>query len=63
MDNINNIQAKTKIIDQQADMNEKLLKINGGIENNPELGKKVTNLIIDSIQAKINILKKMNEVK
>ena len=63
IDNINNIQAKTKIIDQEADMKEKLLKVNGGIENNPELGKKVTNLIIDSIQAKINILKKMNEVK
>ena len=62
IDNISNVQQKAKIIDQEADAKERLLKINGGIENNPELGKKVTNLLIDSIQAKINILKKMNQV-
>ena len=61
-ENINNVQEKAKIIDQQADMKEKLLIVNGGIENNPELGRKVSNLLIDSIQAKINILKKMNQV-
>ena len=36
-----------------------MLKLKGGIENNPELGKKVSNLIIDSIEAKINMLKNM----
>ena len=62
IENINNVQEKAKIIDQEADLKEKLLHVNGGIENNPELGRKVSNLLIDSIQAKINILKKMNQV-
>ena len=62
IENINTVQEKAKIIDQQADLKERLLKVNGGIENNPELGRKVSNLLIDSIQAKINILKKMNQV-
>ena len=61
-DNINNVQQKAKILDQKADLKEKLLLEHGGIQNNPELGRNVTNLLIDSIQAKINILKKMNKV-
>ena len=61
-DNINNIQQKAKILDEKADLKEKQLIENGGIQNNPELGRNVTNLLIDSIQAKINILKKMNKV-
>ena len=60
--NINNVQEKAKILDEKAELKEKQLIENGGIENNPELGKKVTNLLIDSIQAKIHILKKMNKV-
>ena len=41
---------------------EKKLKLNGGIENNPELGKEVSNLIIDSISAKLSILNKFSEI-
>ena len=37
-------------------MQEKLLKLNGGVGNNPKIGKKVSNLIIDSIEAKLKIL-------
>ena len=62
IDNINEIQEKAQIIEQQADMKEKLLQLSGGVENNPELGRKVSSLLIDSIEAKINILKKMNNV-
>ena len=61
-DNINNVQRKAKILDEKADLKEKQLMEHGGIQNNPELGRNVTNLLIDSIQAKINILKKMNKV-
>ena len=62
IENIKDIQEKAQIIEQEADMKEKLLQLSGGIENNPELGKKVSSLLIDSIEAKINILKKMNNV-
>ena len=63
LEKINNVQNKVEIIEKEAEENEKLLKLRGGIENNPELGKKVSNLIIDSIEAKINMLKKMNDVQ
>ena len=62
IENINYVQKQALTLEKEADEKEKLLKFKGGIENNPELGKKVSNLLIDSIQAKINILKKMNEV-
>ena len=62
IENINIVQKKAQTLEKEADEKEKLLECKGGIENNPELGKKVSNLLIDSIQAKINILKKMNEV-
>ena len=60
--NINVIQQQAKILEEEANKREKILKGNGGFENNVELGQKVSNLLIDSIQAKINILKKMNEI-
>ena len=41
-------------------MQEKLMKLNGGIGNNPSMGKKVSNLLIDSIEAKLSILNKIN---
>ena len=43
-------------LEEQAEREQQLLKVSGGIENNPELGKKVTNHLIDSINAKLSIL-------
>ena len=63
MQNINNIKEKANNLEKKAEMNEKLLKLNGGIENNPELGKKVSSLLIDSIEAKLSILKKVNDAQ
>ena len=62
LENINNVKVKANSLEKEAEMKEKLLKLNGGIENNPELGKKVSNLLIDSIEAKLSILKKVNDV-
>ena len=39
---------------------QKVLKLNGGIENNPHLGKKLSSLLIDSIEAKLSILNSIN---
>ena len=60
--NINNIREKAQLLEKEADQKEKLLQLNGGVENDPKLGKKVTSLLIDSIEAKINILKKMKQI-
>ena len=62
LENINNVKVKANSLEKEAEMKEKLLKLNGGIENNPELGKKVSSLLIDSIEAKLSILKKVNDV-
>lgn len=61
--NINNIKEKANTLEKQAEMNEKLLKLNGGIQNNPELGRRVSSLLIDSIEAKLSILKKVNNAQ
>ena len=60
LENINNVQNKVEKLEQKAEEKEKLLQLKGGVENNPELGKQVSSLIIDSIEAKINMLKKIN---
>ena len=61
LDNIRDIKRKADILDKEADKNEKILMINGGIANNPKLGRKVSNLILDSIQAKLSILNEINK--
>ena len=63
LDNINNVQSEVEILEKKAEEKEKLLKLKGGIENNPELGKQVSSLLIDSIEAKINMIKKMNDAQ
>ena len=55
--NINLVKMKAENLEKETEMNEKFLRLNGGLENNPELGKKVSNLLIDSIEAKLSILK------
>ena len=60
IDNINDVKEKISSLEQQAMMQEKLMKLNGGIGNNPEMGKKVSNLLIDSIEAKLSILNQLN---
>jgi len=41
LDNINNVQSEVELLEKKAEEKEKLLKLKGGIENNPELGKQV----------------------
>ena len=49
--NIQNVKIKAEHLEQLANEKEKILKVNGGIEKNPELGQKVSDLLIDSIHA------------
>ena len=56
IDNVNNVKREAEYLEKEAVENEKLLKIKGGIVRNPELGEKISSLLIDSIQAKLSIL-------
>jgi hypothetical protein len=55
-DNINHIKLKAQSLSNDAERNKKILEKKGGILKSPKLGKKVANLLIDSIEAKISIL-------
>ena len=63
INNVNNIQQKVDKIDREALNKEKKLKIEGGMGQNPELGMEVSNLLIDSIGAKLSILNKIAEMQ
>ena len=59
IENVHNVKNQADYLEKEAHMQEKVLNLNGGIENNPELGMKISNLIIDSIEAKLSILNKI----
>ena len=61
--NVDKIRQKVDNIDRKAVNKEKQLKMEGGIGKNPELGQEVSNLLIDSIEAKLSILNKLAEIQ
>ena len=60
-DNINKVRKKAEAMQTEAISKEKVMRLNGGIQNNIKLGNKISKLIIDSIEAKLSILSKLNE--
>ena len=63
IDNVNIVKREAEFLEKEAEEKEKLLKIKGGIEKNPELGEKISSLLIDSIQAKLSILNTVDTKK
>ena len=59
IDNINEAKNKIQKLEYEASQNEQLLKAQDDVNKSAELNKRVSNLIIDSIQAKITLLKQM----
>lgn len=59
--NIYNVKKEADILERKAEREQELLKYSGGIESNPELGKKMTGYLISSIEAKLSILNKIYE--
>ena len=55
--------VKTKLdsIDSKKKQKDILLKYSGGTAKNPELSDEICDLMIDSIQAKLNLIKKMDK--
>jgi len=58
--NLESVKIQAKLIEGQAKMKGKFLRLNGGDENNPQLGMDISNLYIDCIKAKLSILDKIN---
>ena len=61
MENVIYVKEKARIMDNEVKKNAKILKLYGGVKNNPEIGQKISNLLIDSIEAKLSILNKFQE--
>ena len=61
IENVNYVKEKAKVMDDEIKIKEKILKVYGGVENNPNIRENVSNLLIDSIEAKLSILNKLNE--
>ena len=59
IESINDAKNRVELIDNQALLNQKLLNSQEPTSNNIELNKKVSNLLIDSIEAKLSLLNKM----
>jgi len=59
VDNINSAKNKIELLQLKAIQSEKLLNAQDPNSKDPELNKKVTNLIIDSIEAKLSLLNQM----
>ena len=59
LENLENMKIKADYLENKAIQNENLLRINGGVKNNISLGKKVSNLLINSIHTKLTIIDSM----
>ena len=59
MDQIYNIKQEGENYGKKAEMERQFLKLNGGIEKNPEASKKLGGYLIGSIEAKLSILNQM----
>ena len=56
---ISNAKILASKLDKKAEMEEELLRVNGGVGNNPESGQKLSGYIVDSIKTKLNILNQL----
>ena len=60
IDTLKMVKAQTENIDNKVQQKKQMLKLNGGYLNNPKLGDEVGDLLIESIQNKLNIINKLN---
>ena len=60
IDALKMVKAQTENIDNKVQQKKQMLKLNGGYLNNPKLGDEVGDLLIESIQTKLNIMNKLN---
>ena len=56
--------AKSQLesLEEKKKQKSLLLKLNGGIANNPELGEEICDLMIDSIQARLSIIQEIENL-
>jgi hypothetical protein len=58
-DGIYIINKKVEKLDEKVKMKKELMNVNGGYENNTELGNKVNLILVDSIKGKLTVLNEL----
>ncbi len=56
VENVDLIKQKVEKLEERTRMDGKLMDVSGGIATNPKVGQKMTNMMIDTIKAKLTIL-------
>ena len=62
MENIKLFKIQSDALDKEVQQKEEFLKLNGGYQNNIKIGDEVSNLLIDSIQNKLDAINKLNGI-
>ena len=62
MENIKLFKIQSDALDKEVQQKEEFLKLNGGYQNNIKIGDEVSNLLIDSIQNKLDAINKLNSI-
>ena len=60
---LNIINSKLEKLNQKKEQKDLVLKYQGGFASNPDLGQEVSNILIDSIEAKMNIIEGIQNMK
>ena len=61
-ENIQLFKIQSDALDKEVKQKEEFLKLNGGYKNNIKIGNEVSNLLIDSIQNKLDAINKLNGI-
>ena len=56
IENLQLVKNQVDLIEEKAHLQKELMRINGGYAKNPDIGDKVSDLLIDSIKAKLTII-------
>lgn len=56
IENLQLVKNQVDLIEEKAHLQKELMRINGGYGKNPDIGDKVSDLLIDSIKAKLTII-------
>ena len=59
LDQLDIIKGQTEHLDSEAKQKQEYLKLNGGYQQNPEMGDQLGDLLIESIYAKLNVISKL----
>ncbi len=61
--NVEHVKLQADLLENQAKMKGKFLSLNGGADNNPDLGRDISSKLLDSIKAKLSILDNISKFR